>query len=265
MISKIASGAAAAVAAMAIAGCSSTTSTAAQAAAPSATGAAATTDPTAATASSSVPPATTDPATSTPAAASSTTAAASGKPVSVLLAHIAAPVTTATMPTANPAWVAAVQKTMDDGTAIDQHRGVSVNLMALVDEAAKTSDLDALIKLCNACKDPAQKAALTRAMTQTDGSGRTGFAQLSFLLEHTHPSQTMTLNSGGGFPGFATPQHSLAASDSNYAALTDVDKADMKALGVTSVAGYKGLQVDFENLDDGPDAYDGWVGLAPAY
>lgn len=253
MGSKIAIGAAMIIATASATGCSSTASSHPQADESTSVSTAAPTSmaPTLAT---TTPPSTPVTATTSP--------SAQAKPVAALLAKVAAPVTTNNMPKANTAWIAAVQKTMDDGTTIAKHGGVSVNLMALVDEAAKTSDLDALIKLCTSCADPAQKAALTQAMTQKDSSGRTGFAQLSYLLEHTHPGQPYTQSSGGEFPGFVTPQHTLTSTDPNFTALTSIDKADMKTLGVTSAGDYKGLKVEFMNLDDGPNAYDGWVGLA---
>ncbi len=98
-----------------------------------------------------------------------------------------------------------------------------------------------------------KKDALTQAMTQTDASGRTGFAQLSFLLEHTHPAQGNTMSSSGDFPGFAAPQHTD---------LTSIDKSDMKALGVSSGDGYKGTRVQSMNVNDGPNPSDGWIGIA---
>lgn len=253
MGSKIATGVAMIIAAASAAGCSSTTSSHPQADQPISVTTNAST--------SAAPTLTTTTPPSTPASATTTTSS-QAKPVSALLAKVTAPVTTNNMPKANTAWIAAVQKNMNDGTTIAKHGGVSANLMALVDEAAKTSDLDALIKLCNSCTDPAQKTALTQAMTQQGSSGRTGFAQLSFLLEHTHPGQPYTQSSGGEFPGFATAQHALASTDSNHAPLTSLDKADMKTLDVTSAGDYKGIKVEFMNLDDGPSAYDGWVGLA---
>ena len=146
MRSKITTGAAILITAAAIAGCSSTTS-------------------------------------SHPQAADQPTSAAQAKPVSALLAVKTAPVTTMKMPKADASWIAAVQKTMDDGKPIAQGAtGVSVNLMALDDEAAKTSDLDALVKLCYFCSDPAKKGSslvfvgrvLTRPWVRTVlvGAGR---------------------------------------------------------------------------------------------
>ena len=253
MGSEIATGVAMIIAAVSVTGCSSTASSHPQADQPISVISNAST--------SAAPTLTTTTPPSTPVAATTTTSA-QAKPVSALLAEVTAPVTSDNMPKANTAWIAAVQKTMNDGTTIAKHGGVPANLMALVDEAAKTSDLDALIKLCNSCTDPARKAALTQAMTQKDSSGRPGFAQLSFVLEHTHPGQPYTQSSGGEFPGFVTPQHALASTDPNHAPLTSLDKADMKTLGVTSAGDYKGVKVEFMNLDDGPNAYDGWVGLA---
>jgi hypothetical protein len=254
MRSKVSAGAALILALATAAGCSSTTGSR-----PEAVG-----QPTSAIAGPSSSTASTDSATtpsSTP-AATTKASTAQAKPVSVLLAKISGPVTTTNMPKAQTAWISAVQKTMDDGKPIADHGGISTNLVALVDEAAKTSDLDALIKLCASCSDPAQKDALTQAMVKKDSSGKTGFAQLSFLLEHTHPAQPYSQSGGGEFPGFASGLYALPPADENHAALTAVDRTDMKALGVSSIADYKGVKVTFEDLNDGPDGYDGWLGLA---
>ena len=210
-------------------------------------------------------PAPTTHATTSAPVATTTISATPAKPVSALLAGYTAPITTSNMPKANATWLAAVQKTMDDGTAIAQHRSVRLlNLVALVDQAARTSDLDALVKLCDSCIDPTTKTAFVQAMTHADESGRTGFAQLSFLLERTHPAQPFTQSGGGDFPGFTTPQHTLPSNDPNHATLTAADKSDMKALGVTTIADYKGIKIEFMNLDDGPQGYDAWIGLVPA-
>lgn len=186
-----------------------------------------------------------------PAATTVATATQAG-PVSVLLAKYTGPITTVNMPKADESWIAAVEKTMDDGASIAKGgSGISVNLMALVDEAAKTSDLAALTRICStAGTDP---ATLANAMQATDDKGQTGFAQLSFLLEHTHPAQGNTPSSSGDFPGFAAPSHGH---------VTSLDTSDMKQFGVKTAGAYKGIRTRFMNLNAGQHPYDGWMGLA---
>jgi hypothetical protein len=173
------------------------------------------------------------------------TSAAQPKPVSALLVGVAAPVTTANMPQAKPEWIAAVQKSDDLGQTISGKPAMSLNLVALVDEAAKTSDTDALLKLCNLCD--AQK--LQQMLTTTDGTGLTGFQELSRVLEQTHPAPSYTQSSGWDFPGFTRPEKGAA---------TALDQQDMKLLGGYP---YAGIRAQFMNLNDGPNPYDGWTGM----
>lgn len=167
-----------------------------------------------------------------------------GRPVTALLASVKGPVTTANMPKAKAEWIAAIQMTDDQGHSVSGKLGMSANLAALVDEAAKTSDLDALIKLCNLC----DQSVLKQKLTAVDAKGRTGFQDLSLILEKTHPAPANMVSAGWDYPGFTRPQKGAA---------TKLDQADMALLGNP----YSGLRAQFSNLNDGPDPYDGWTGL----
>lgn len=149
------------------------------------------------------------------------------------------------MPKAQPEWIAAVQKSDDLGHDISGK--LSPNLVALVDEAAKTSDVDALLKLCNLCDIP----KLNQVLTATDSSGLTGFQELSRVLERTHPASSYTHSAGWDFPGFTRPEKG---------APTGLDQQDMTLLGAYAKP-YTGIRAQFMNLNDGPNAYDGWTGL----
>ena len=65
--------------------------------------------------------------------------------------------------TSDPAILAEVQATMDSGKPL----GLPVNLVALVVEAAKDHDIDALLKLCQPCTDPGYKAKFIAEITRT--------------------------------------------------------------------------------------------------
>ncbi|OLE20706.1 MAG: hypothetical protein AUG49_24180 [Catenulispora sp. 13_1_20CM_3_70_7] len=151
------------------------------------------------------------------------------------------------MPQAKPEWIAAIQKTDDRGKSFSA-KDIR-NLAALVDEAAKTSDADALVKLCNLCDAP----KLQQMLTSTDNAGLTGFQELSRVLEKTHPASSYTQSSGWNFPGFTTPEKGAA---------TTLDQQDMKLLGVYGHPyPYPMMRAQFMNLNDGPNGYDGWTGL----
>lgn len=166
------------------------------------------------------------------------------KPVSALLAGLAGPITTRNAPKAKPAWIALVQTTDDTGKAMGTKAGMSVNLAALVDEAAKTSDTDALLKLCNLC----DQASLKQKLAATDGKGRTGYQLLSLILEKTHAAPAKLVAEGWDYPGFSV---------SGKTTKTKLDQQDMALLGTT----YDGIRAQFAMLDDGPSPYVGWTGL----
>ena len=213
-----------------------------------------------ATAPPPVVPASTPSAGSASPDSATSSAPAADMPVAALLARLQPPLggtnwlSTANMPTADPDWIAAVQKSTDEGKPIASSLGISVNLVALVDEAAKTSDLDSLIKLCYGCDmgsaadGQAAKDALTKAMNSTDAKGRTGFAQLSILLEQSHPAPGHTTSSSWDYPGYAVLQKGAA---------TPLDQQDYAQFGLP----YTGVKVRFENVNDGSNPTDGWLGL----
>jgi len=147
------------------------------------------------------------------------------------------------MPKARPEWIAAVTKTDSAGKSLTAGPTLSINLVALVDEAAKTEDLDSLVKLCYlGCDD------LPESLPAKDASGRTGYARLSQLLEKTHPAPGNTASMSWDYPGFSAGDHGAA---------TTIDHQDMKLLGV-STPPYKGLRTGFELTDDGMDPKVGW-------
>ena len=184
----------------------------------------------------------------------SSTSAGSGKPVAALLAKVKPAIdsnnrlSSGNAPKAQPAWIAAVTKTDSNGKSIASAQGVSVNLVALVDEAAKTEDLDSLVKLCYLDCDQ-----LPKLMPAKDASGHTGFERLSELLEKTHPAPGNSQSPTMDFPGFAA---------SNHGAATTVDQTDMKLLGVGAQQ-YSGLRTGFM-AEDGANPVIGWDAvLAP--
>ena len=182
---------------------------------------------------------------------SSSAAAGAGKPVAALLAKASLPaagrggaVFGADMPKAEPAWIAAVATTESDGSALKAAPlgSVALNLAALVDEAAKTQDLDSLRKLCwNGC------VQLSTLMPAKDASGRTGFQRLSQLLEKTHPAMGNTGSWSVDYPGFSATQHGPA---------TTLDRQDMKLLG--GAARYTGMRTGIELANDGMNPTMGW-------
>jgi hypothetical protein len=243
---KLVIGAAVIAMTVALAGCSSSTSAKAQSGVPSTLPAGASQISPSSAATTATPP-NTPTSSAAPTSAVTTSAAPVAEPVSALLADIAGPVTTANMPKAQPEWIAAVQKNDDLGQPIDGEPAMSLNLVALVDEAAKTSDVDALQKLCNLCD--AQE--LEKVLTATDSAGLTGFQELSRVLEQTHPAQSYTQSSGWDFPGFTRPEKG---------APTELDQQDIRLLNGYSKA-YTGIRAQFMNLNDGPNPYDGWTGV----
>ncbi|MBS2534451.1 hypothetical protein KGQ20_16895 [Catenulispora sp. NF23] len=249
-----------ALAGVALAGCSSTSSSgsaqsAATTGAPSAT-TASTTAADAAVGDTSSSAVSSGGATSSGAAgsgASSSAAGGSGKPVALLLAKVkpsnGGAGFDADMPKAKPAWIAAVSVNLSDGSALkDQTLGsLVVNLAAMVDEAAKTQDLDSLRKLCwQGCDQ------LATLMPAKDASGRTGYERLSQLLEQTHPDAGYTNEFSMDYPGFSANQHG---------AVTTLDQKDMKLLGATQH--YTGLRTGIEMTDDGVDPKMGWYAVLP--
>ncbi|GAA2028487.1 hypothetical protein GCM10009839_29560 [Catenulispora yoronensis] len=143
-------------------------------------------------------------------------------------------------------WIQATSPTDSAGEEVT----VPVELVALVDEAAKTGDLDSLRKLC-----AKNCSGLATVLPAKDKSGRTGFQRLSELLEKAHPAgdEANPLNSWY-FPGFTAPKHDA----------TDLDQKDLKLFGAAKAASYQGLRTAFELVGDGPDGSLVWNGILPA-
>lgn len=152
------------------------------------------------------------------------------------------------MPKAPAPWIAAVADTDSSGKPLAPDQGISVNLAALLDEAAKTEDLDSLVKLCYL--DCGQ---LPHLMPAKDASGRTGYQRLSQLLEQTHPAPGYSQSPTWDYPGFAAANHGAA---------TAVDQKDMKLLG-TGAKPYTGLRTGFM-VEDGMDPRIGWEAILSA-
>ena len=120
-------------------------------------------------------------------------------------------------PPAKPEWVARIQRTTAEGDPIDPQK---LNLIALVDEAAREHDLNGLVRLSNG------------EITQAQLAQPKVLDELVALLEKTHGAVTDGLT----YPSFTLGGDATATSI-----------ADRKALGVASAAGYKGLFTVFED------------------
>lgn len=222
--------------------CGSTTS--GGAAGPSSPGGAAT------TAGSTSGPSTSGASTSAAATASTATSlptsATSGSSTvgALLKAFSAGPITVKHMPTADPAWVARVQTepANDGGEKVTDPQ--LLNLMALVDEAAREKDTQALTRLCSNDCDVKQQLP----MWQQPGALQT----LSILIEKTHGTE------GDLFPGFI-----LVGGDSFTGA---GEIADGKALGASSpkdyVTNHGALATSFSSGTGGENLPpEHWTGL----
>lgn len=186
-------------------------------------------------------------ATATATAPASTPSAPSTQTVGALLGKFSSgPITVDHMPTADPAWLARVQTEPSTPGGYPKVTDPKLlNLMALVDEAAREKDTQALTRLCSGDCDPAKQLPLWQKPGALD--------TLSILIEQTHRTE------GDLFPGFI-----LAGSG---AAFTNADDtADGKALGATSardyVANHGGLATSFSSGTGGADLPpEHWTGL----
>ena len=200
-----------------LAGCSSTTSSPKAAGLPAVSTSAASASSAPATTASAVAPSTAVSTSSQVASTSASTSDASattGHDVSDMVGtsgHISA----GNAPTAKPEWVARLKSTDIGGDQIDAK---NLNLIALVDEAAREHDLTGLVRLSN--------DQLTQAQLSQPGV----LDELVAVLEKTHAAAT----DGYTYPGFK-----FAGADSATGA------ADLRALGVSSATGYKGVHVVF--------------------
>lgn len=139
-------------------------------------------------------------------------------------------ISTATMPTAKPEWIARVQSQMAGGAKIDAK---SLNLIALVDEAAREHDLSGLVRLSSG------------QMSQDKLSQPGVLGNLATLLEKTHPAATDGLT----YPGFSMDGGAATADNA----------ADLKALGVKSAAAYKGVTTYLRSSMGAPMEWTGVV------
>lgn len=116
--------------------------------------------PTTTAAASTSAPSTAPSTVSTPTSASTASSANGGQTIAAVLAAFGAgPITGRHMPTADAAWIARVQQNktpaLRDGDATK-----ILNLMALVDEAAREKDTTSLARLCADVCDPKAQAPL---------------------------------------------------------------------------------------------------------
>lgn len=182
---------------------------------------------------------------SAPSSANSTASAAKPPTIGAVLGKFSAgAITVNHMPTADPAWLARVQ-TEPSPEGMDKVSDPKLlNLMALVDEAAREKDLNALKRLCSADCVTSQQMPLWLK----PGALQT----LSTLIEKTHNTEGML------FPGFI-----LVGGDS----FQDPDSAsDGRLLGASSpndyVTHHGGLATSFESGTGGEDPPpQHWTGL----
>lgn len=226
----------AAVAALAgsLAACGSSTS-AGQAAPASST---ATTTPAAA--------ATPDPATS-PSADPSEPASGATTVGALLAAFGSGDITAKHMPTADPSWVARVQTENQQYKVPQAHDPKVINLMALVDEAAREKDTTALARLCSKDCDAKKQAALWAKPGALD--------LLSSLIEKA------PMGEGTVLPDFLLFQNDDAfhhADDTAYGKLVGVDSP------TAFFTKEGGLWTSFQNGTGGAGLEQRWMGLEVA-
>jgi hypothetical protein len=230
---------AALAASLAACGGSTSTPTAAPAASTS-TGQAALTSPT-----TTAPPTTTTSDTTTPAAAASSTTPQGTKTVGALLAAFGpGDITVKHMPTADPSWLARVQ-TENQQYKVPQATDPKVlNLMALVDEAAREKDTTALARLCTKDCDVKQQTTLWAKPGVLD--------QLSSLIEKAPMGE-----------GTVLPDFLLFRMDDSFHGADDT--AYGKLVGVASPAAFfakGGIWTTFQNGTGGPDVMEQhWTGI----
>lgn len=181
--------------------------------------------------------------TTSPATASSTTAS-DAKVGALLAAFGPGDVTAKHMPTADPSWVARVQ-TENQQHKVPQATDPKVlNLMALVDEAAREKDTTALARLCSQDCDAKQQAALWAKPGALD--------LLSSLIEKA------PMGEGTVLPDFLLFKNDDAFHNAD-------DTAFGKLYGVTSPTAFfakeGGVWTSFQNGTGGPGLEQHWMGL----
>lgn len=164
----------------------------------------------------------------------------------VLAAFGAGPITGEHMPTADAAWVARVQQNRTP--ALGGNPTKMLNLMALVDEAAREKDTSSLARLCADVCDPKAQAPLWQ---------KPGTLELLSALIEQGPF---------GGQGAVLPDFELFASDTSFSNAPDA--AFGKAMGVDSPAAYfkkypYANATAFQNGSGGPGLQVEWAGLTP--
>lgn len=221
-----------------VAGCSSSASKSpGQAAAPSAT----------ATSTPAAGSTTTAATATTGTAASPTTASApGGQTIAALLSAFGpGPITGAHQPTADPAWVARVQQNKTPAPQASDPK--VLNLMALVDEAAREKDTGSLARLCSDVCNPKIQAPLWQKPDSLQG--------LTLLIE-----KGPLWGEGAAIPDFL-------AFKTNTSFTNAPDAAFGKAAGVDSPAAYFKkfpYWTAFQNGSGGSNLQVEWAGINAA-
>ena len=227
-----------------LAGCSSSGSKAtAQAGAPTATA-------TSAQAANPTTAAATTAATSAAGAATTTsttgaTGAGGGQTIAAVLAAFGpGSITGAHQPTADAAWVARVQKNKTSASQASDPK--MLNLMALVDEAAREKDANSLARLCSDACDPKVQAPLWQKPGVLD--------VLTLLIE-----QGPLWGEGAAIPDF------VVAGNSATSFANAPDSAFGKAAAVDSPAAYfkkYPYWTAFQNGSGGSNLQMEWAGIS---
>lgn len=182
-------------------------------------------------------PSSTVPTTSTAAAGTDATTSPAKSSVSSLLASwgTSGKISTKAMPTADPAWIARLQPGEDNSHVDIVIDPGTLNLVALVDEAAREGDVSALVRLSN------------ESESATDFSRPGLLAGLVTLLEKTHPAAT----DGITYPGFTMTGGPSGKTETEDAA----------ALGLGAGAKYTGVTTYFRSATGpGSDGSTEWTG-----
>ncbi|ACU75128.1 hypothetical protein Caci_6274 [Catenulispora acidiphila DSM 44928] len=184
------------------------------------------------------------PSTTATATASSTASQGTATIAGLLAAFGTGDITVKHMPTADPAWVARVQ-TENQQQKVPQATDPKVlNLMALVDEAAREKDTASLARLCTKDCDAKQQAAIWAKPGVLD--------QLTSLIEKAPMGE-----------GTVLPDFVLFKPDTAFH--TADETAYGKLVGATSPAGFFAngrIWTSFQNGTGGPGAMEQhWTGI----
>ncbi|WP_370370790.1 hypothetical protein [Catenulispora sp. GP43] len=185
--------------------------------------------------------------TTTAATATGTTGATGSTDGQTIAAVLAAfgpgPITGAHQPTADAAWVARVQKNKTPAPQASDPK--MLNLMALVDEAAREKDTNSLDRLCSDVCDPKVQAPLWQKPGVLDG--------LTLLIE-----QGPLWGEGAALPDFLAAKSATSFTNAP-------DSAFGKAAGVDSPAAYfkkYPYWTAFQNGSGGANLQVEWAGIS---